>query len=136
MNLSQSLDNIKTDVIDKDSLSKTLNDLSKDLSGFRKDLGYLHLRYLEIVPAATKSLNLTTLNDDPINKTLDAELIPRIRGVIQVSATPAFMNITTALDDQIVDFENKINSLDGKFLDFCITFRRYTEVKKTLSRPN
>jgi peptidoglycan hydrolase CwlO-like protein len=114
MNLSQSLDNIKTDVIDKDSLSKTLNDLSKDLSGFRKDLGYLHLRYLEIVPAATKSLNLTTLNDDPINKTLDAELIPRIRGVIQVSATPAFMNITTALDDQIVDFENKINSLDGK----------------------
>jgi hypothetical protein len=113
-NLSQSVGSIKTDAINKDSLSKTIKDLTKDLVGFRKDLGYLHLRYLEIVPAATKSLNLTTINDNPINETLDAELIPRIRGVIQVSATPAFMNITTALNDQIVDFENTINSLNGK----------------------
>jgi hypothetical protein len=68
---SQSLSSIKTDFINKTSLSKTLKDLAKDLTEFRKDLKFLHLRYLEIVPAATKSLNLTTGIEDPINKTLD-----------------------------------------------------------------
>jgi hypothetical protein len=74
-NLSQSVGSIKTDAINKDSLSKTIKDLTKDLVGFRKDLGYLRLRYLEIVPAATKSLNLTTINDNPINETLDASCV-------------------------------------------------------------
>jgi hypothetical protein len=34
--------------------------------------------------------------------------------VIQISAAPAFMNITTTLDNQIVEFENTINTLNGK----------------------
>jgi hypothetical protein len=109
-----SLSSIKTNAINETTLSRTLNSLAKDLTEFRKDLKSLHLRYLEIVPAATKGFNLTTESETPVGEALNKSLIPRIQGVIQVSVNPAFKNFTTTLDEQMSEFEIRINSLNGR----------------------
>jgi hypothetical protein len=105
---------IKTNAINKTTLSRTLNDLVKDLNEFRKELKNLHLRYFEIVPAATRGFNLTTESETPISEALNKSLVPRIQGVIEVSANPAFRNLTSTLSEQISEFEDRINSLNGR----------------------
>jgi TolA-binding protein len=42
------------------------------------------------------------------------ELLPRIQGVLQVSAIPAIKNMMTTLNEQIEEFENSINSLNSR----------------------